>query len=235
MLSKKTRKDLNSVFLVTGLTFLALLIFDKFFNVHNSTLVPEDNNYKIELKRPSSIATLNQDEIVRPAELKLQSVPESLTQNPTTEAQLESIAQFHEEPGHAGLFGSDIVCPAFVHKKYSSPDETSTFEKDLAWCKERVKRDNVQLGKSWGRMNKEQQMKWDKVKCNEIIARGKLQTCDERWGWASFDDWLKNSKTIIEGASSVKCAANVKTSTFCQVCQIVIMHYIIHYMSSAAC
>eukprot|EP01034_Spumella_vulgaris_P033020 gene33020-40751_t len=65
-------------------------------------------------------------------------------------------------------------------------------------------------------MSKSSQMQWDKVKCNELLSRGKLQTCDERWGWASFDDWLREETNIVSGVSNVSCVVNVKTSTYCQ-------------------
>ncbi len=114
-----------------------------------------------------------------------------------------------------------ITCPDSVNQKYRSPDNTSSFESDLKWCTDTIKRDQVVIGRSWGSMNKNSQKRWDKIKCNEILSRGKLQTCEERWGWGSFDDWLANSKSIITGASNVTCAANIKTSTFCQVSEVV--------------
>lgn len=233
MLSKKNRKDLNAVFLVTGLTFLVLLIFDKLFNVHRA-VVPEDSSIKLEPKRVSiPVPSVTNDPIIAvksdpilissvsadPPKVVESVLPQTVESIPVTSG---------ESSNQKGLFGSDIVCPASVHSKYSSPDETSTFESDLAWCKERVKRDRVSVGKSWGSMTKAQQMKWDKVKCNEIIVKGKLQTCDQRWGWGSFDEWLKNSKTVIEGASTVTCASNIKTSTFCQVrmVSIDVLHFV---------
>lgn len=108
-------------------------------------------------------------------------------------------------------------CSTSVKEKYSAIDSSSNFGNDLKWCQETIKRDKVVIGRSWGRMSKESQLRWDAVKCNELLSLGKLQTCDQRWGWTSFDDWLSNSKTIVSGISNVTCVVNIKTSTFCQV------------------
>ena len=40
--------------------------------------------------------------------------------------------------------------------------------------------------------------------------------CDKEWGWDLIDDWLKNQRPVIVGASSVNCAVNEKTYSFCR-------------------
>lgn len=97
------------------------------------------------------------------------------------------------------------------------------------WCKAMKSRHHVQLGRSWGTLQKGDRARWDKEKCNELITLGKLQSCNERWGWGSFANWRNHTVQIIGGrggkpsedASDVNCAIDIKQSTFCRSKRVV--------------
>ena len=76
----------------------------------------------------------------------------------------------------------------------------------------------VNIGRSWGSLSKSDKQLWDTYKCNELLTIGKLQSCDQRWGWNYFKDWSDNAVNVVEGSiSNVTCMKDLKTSTFCQV------------------
>lgn len=54
-------------------------------------------------------------------------------------------------------------------------------------------------------------------KCNELLNVGKLQSCDQRWGWSFLSEWVARSLPVVQGVSNVTCARDVKSSVFCQV------------------
>ena len=47
-------------------------------------------------------------------------------------------------------------------------------------------------------------------------------TCESRWGWKLFEEWLSNQRLIISGDSNVNCAANVGTYAFCKFSNVTI-------------
>ena len=109
-------------------------------------------------------------------------------------------------------------CPSSVSDLYRKNESSlNSNGLGLKWCEDKRDSFNVVLGRNWGGLPREMQIMWDEAKCNELLVLNKLQTCDERWGWKSFDDWRANVKTYIAGQSSVICASNLKTSTFCRL------------------
>jgi hypothetical protein len=136
-----------------------------------------------------------------------------------------------------------LRCPASVNERYSAPT-TSRGGKSKAWCMTMKSRHNVIMGKSWGSMYREDQKRWDSAKCNELIKLGKLQTCDERYGWQFMKQWRNKLSHVIKPSSAsaslkedgsgnpdkddiyqdsdVKCIEELKTSTFCKMKNIVI-------------
>mgnify|MGYP006444236339 FL=1 len=90
-----------------------------------------------------------------------------------------------------------LRCPASVNERYSAPT-TSRGGKSKAWCMTMKSRHNVIMGKSWGSMYREDQKRWDSAKCNELIKLGKLQTCDERYGWQFMKQWRNKLSNVIK-------------------------------------
>lgn len=116
------------------------------------------------------------------------------------------------------------ICSSDVRIKYNAIDsEAST---SLEWCRAKHKMYSVKLGRSWGSLPKQMQKAWEKYNCNEIIALGSIQSCDQRWGWKSFDLWRNNSKEVVTPNkptdSRVKCIENIKTNTYCHNHRVVI-------------
>lgn len=60
-------------------------------------------------------------------------------------------------------------------------------------------------------------MMWDEKKCNEWLAIGQLQSCNERYGWARLAAWEANRKQVFSGSSDVSCMVDFKSSSFCKV------------------
>jgi len=112
-------------------------------------------------------------------------------------------------------------CPAELQSSYKVSD-ASVGKKDFSWCTEMKNRFGVVLGRSWGALPRDAQKEWDRSKCNEQLKLGKLQSCDERWGWSYFRDWLKTARTLVQGQSKVVCGADIKTSTFCRYSNVLV-------------
>ena len=110
-----------------------------------------------------------------------------------------------------------IICDVATRLRYGLLDNSSSTTEDLAWCKRARQNYRVFIGRSWGTMGKDERFYWDKVKCNELLAAGQLQTCSQRFGWHFLSEWLQNNRTIVHGISTVTCAMNLKTSTLCEV------------------
>lgn len=133
----------------------------------------------------------------------------------------EGIVQ--REPSHRNQ------CPDHFRVRYRSVSDKN-FDQSLNWCTQMKRTHRVQLGRSWGSLPPPERQRWDRLKCNELISLGKLQSCDERWGWRSFDIWRNHSVQIISSdagshsldASDVKCAIDIKSSTFCRSKRVVV-------------
>jgi hypothetical protein len=109
------------------------------------------------------------------------------------------------------------------------------FAKSLGWCKLKQQNNHVAIGRSWGSLSKADKHQWDEFKCNELLSVGKLQSCNQRWGWGFFSEWLRNAVQVVQGVSNVTCARDIKTSSFCQV-YAVVFHLragMLFYLSSA--
>ena len=113
-------------------------------------------------------------------------------------------------------------CPASVSEAYALPDEVDGAHKGLSWCKQMKSKYGVILGRSWGGLPRDAQKEWDRSKCNEQLKLGKLQSCEERWGWSYLNNWLKTARTLVRGLSTVTCGSEIKTSTFCRYANVVV-------------
>lgn len=108
-------------------------------------------------------------------------------------------------------------CPASLQSLYRQSEGSSGSDvKDVEWCKRMRDQFGVILGRSWGGLPRQSQKEWDHSKCNELLKVGKRQSCDQRWGWSYFNEWLNSRRTLVSGQSTVTCAADIKTSTFCK-------------------
>lgn len=69
-----------------------------------------------------------------------------------------------------------------------------------------------------------------------LLKLGKLQSCAQRWGWASITDWLSTSSSITSATTSyshVSCAHDVKTSTFCRFQNVTLDFSKVKYMKKS--
>jgi hypothetical protein len=114
-------------------------------------------------------------------------------------------------------------CPSSVSQLYDSINESKLIEmkENKKWCNSMIAAHKVQIGRSWGSLSKQQQMMWDTKKCNELLNVGTLLSCEERYGWKYFENWLKNKKMIFSNASNVDCIQDFKTSGFCKVSSLI--------------
>ena len=108
------------------------------------------------------------------------------------------------------FMGKSFVCPLSVKKHYASQELIGSSSDDLSWCQLSRNMYHVIIGRSWGGLPPAKRKEWDTRSCNDLLKLGKLQTCDERYGWSFNKDWLMNMKVIVSGTSSVKCATNLK-------------------------
>ena len=121
------------------------------------------------------------------------------------------------------VYGANLSsCPSSVSESYALPDEVDGAHKGLSWCKQMKSNYGVILGRSWGGLPREAQKEWDRSKCNEQLKLGKLQSCEERWGWSYLNNWLKSARTLVRGQSTVTCGSEIKTSTFCRYANVVV-------------
>jgi hypothetical protein len=95
------------------------------------------------------------------------------------------------------------------------------------WCNSMIAAHKVQIGRNWGSLSKPQQMMWDTKKCNELLNVGTLLSCDERYGWKYFENWLKNKKIIFSNSSNVECIQDFKTSGYCKVIHFLLCCFVV--------
>ena len=101
--------------------------------------------------------------------------------------------------------------------------EAGSNEQDVSWCKKTKSDHGVVFGKSFGTMPRDQQKKWEQLKCNELIRLGRHQSCDQRRGWSFFENWLAKTRLLTSGGvSAVNCSVNMKSATFCRMQNVVV-------------
>eukprot|EP01041_Mallomonas_annulata_P006895 gene6895-13990_t len=113
------------------------------------------------------------------------------------------------------------TCAASVAVGYNTPSSASDAN-DADWCKQTKQEYGVQIGRSWGRLSGIQRESWETRRCNEIISSGGILACNDRWGWGMFDAWIRTAKPSIIGQSTMSCAENRLTSTYCKLTNVVI-------------
>jgi hypothetical protein len=239
-----TRKELNYIFLIALSTIFILLVIDKIYillhvvsdnpniSLTQKPTTLSDNSLKSRFSnqweslnnklnktsfKPINHNSLSQKELISVKDIK---VVDKLT-NAIIKPQSEDVFL-------SDKFLSDNSCPASLHESYSNINKSN--KKNIDWCIETKNKFNVKIGVSWGAMPKAMKIIWDTNSCNELISIGKLQSCDERWGYPMFSEWLDHKKIIhiIKGEnkdaflSDVKCASNMKSNTLCQLRNVVV-------------
>ena len=120
-------------------------------------------------------------------------------------------------PKDSSIIPNSLICSADMLKRYSEIPNAEAIQSDLEWCQQAKARFGVQIGRSWGSLSGDGRFQWDEKKCNELLALGKLQACNERWGWGYYDNWMNNTFDVLIGGSRVTCMVDVKTTTYCKV------------------
>ena len=115
------------------------------------------------------------------------------------------------------LGGDLIMCGASVKEAYNESPTHISGGKSVKWCKQMQENYEVILGRSWGHLPKNMQKIWDGSKCNELLKRGKIQSCDERYGWSFLNNWRKEFVRAVDGYSKIDCIEELKSSTFCRM------------------
>lgn len=239
-----SRKEINYVFLIALSTIFFLLVIDKIYIL----LHVVSDNPNISLTQQTN--TLSSDKLIDRfsnqwesfndrlnkttlipiihnsiSQKELISVKDVIVNNKLTNVLVKSHS---EDVFLSDKFISDKSCPNSVHESYSIINASN--KKNIDWCIETKNKFNVQVGRSWGALPKSLKIIWDSNSCNELISIGKLQSCDERWGYPMFSEWLDHKKMshIIKGEnkdaflSDVKCASNMKANTLCQLRNVVV-------------
>lgn len=116
------------------------------------------------------------------------------------------------------ILNKSLLCPADMVARYDQvPNGQQGARSDLEWCRRMVSQHRVSIGRSWGTLGRQEKLLWDQKKCNELVSLGKVQTCDERWGFKWFQNWASKKYESFYGGSNVTCIADLKTTTYCQV------------------
>ena len=112
-----------------------------------------------------------------------------------------------------------LSCPATVLNDLRKPQLTA---KDFSWCQWALSENgaNVVVGKSWGKLDKKEMLKFDALNCNTVKA-GKNPSCDDSWGDAALKKWIQTPLANIGceygKTSKVHCFKNDNSDSFCMM------------------
>lgn len=135
----------------------------------------------------------------------------------------ETTAKYYnnfDAPIYAVSSTESYACNKSTELKYSTSQHSMSSQKNSQWCRMTAQNRRVVIGRSWGTMNKYEKEEWDKLNCNELLSIGKLQSCDQRFGWSFMSQWMENKKVVLKGMTEASCIINLKTSTFCEVISV---------------
>jgi len=110
-----------------------------------------------------------------------------------------------------------ILCSPEVVNKLSVP---MLGQADVEWCKWAISSTGggVIVGKSWGNLKREDQLKFDVLNCNAVNA-GKNPSCDDSWGDIHISNWRKNAlpqyNCDADKPSKIHCSANENADKYC--------------------
>eukprot|EP01038_Epipyxis_sp_PR26KG_P009462 gene9462-12748_t len=249
------RKDLTNICYISITTFIILLV------LHNYGVIRSEHNKETEQSLPTrgKIEKINDpidnhfqapkisgniqvniynpliQETVKNDEKKPQKVIETsntISLNDIKSASKTSSKQVSEKYiGSHNVYKTKNICEPDVNKKYRTADQSNTANSD--WCQNAKRQHGVVIGRSWGSLSKGQKKQWDEKKCNELIKIGKLQSCDESYGWKFFEQWKASNITSVTGNSHLSCITNLKTSSFCQFQNVIVDFSKLHVVGSS--
>ena len=68
------------------------------------------------------------------------------------------------------VFSSKHICKGDNIAAYSNTNNNFTnnhMATDIQWCRDAVRKNGVEIGRSWGSLSRESRTKWDQINCNE--------------------------------------------------------------------
>lgn len=218
-LSKRERRIFFCTFLCTLLVLLLLgqmTVLNQLFQTTTDFLLDKEDSIHI-----------------KPLEIYKSNINSTNHINMELDIPLQKSNDIHIDNHHVVDIYSQLVsvknqCPISIKEKYALESEANSVDSssDLQWCQSSRDSYNVQIGRSWGNLPSNFRKKWDEIGCNDLLKLGKLQTCDERFGWKYFTDWLENIKLFVAGKSEnlsqINCATSLKTNVYCQSLNVVI-------------
>lgn len=233
-----TRKEVRGIATSTLLTIIFLFFLDKIFISFHLF----DQNYESDLPALTSKSNLEQSKSTKTnvntisvhgkdkgssflKSIENKTISNARTKLPSDQVPVNSYINQKSntisiENNFATNFNHSIKCPDTVKESYAK--EISKQKNNLNWCQTSRDKYKVVIGLSWGGLPSNLRKEWDINGCNDLLKLGKLQTCNEKFGWNFFTDWIAKKETIIDGKSTVKCAPNLQSTIFCQSLNIVI-------------
>ena len=110
-----------------------------------------------------------------------------------------------------------ILCSPEVAKNLSVP---MLGQADVEWCRWATSSTGggAVVGKSWGNLKGDQQLKFDVLNCNAVNA-GKNPSCDDSWGDIHISNWRKNKlpqyNCEADKPSRIHCSGNENADKYC--------------------
>lgn len=169
-------------------------------------------------RKPSAVITINES-----------PNPSKSTQNMlsngrrTWESFLQMERQTFETNANTGkgfLFEEPpIICSAAMQNKLAAPQLPKA---DFDWCQWALSSSGggVMVGKSWGKLKKDEKQKFDQLNCN-AVSSGKNPSCDDSWGDAHINTWKKTLNEQLQcdvgRPSQMECFSNVNKDVYCSL------------------
>ena len=111
-----------------------------------------------------------------------------------------------------------IMC----NRKSEKALDSGVIAQRLAWCQTMMSTKPIQIGKSFGGMNKVQRDNWLVYDCPGLLTRGRPYSCSEKVGKGWVDLWRTKNFTVVEGDSEVTCFMATKANVVCRFENIVV-------------
>jgi hypothetical protein len=113
----------------------------------------------------------------------------------------------------------DQECPVSVVDELKKP---RLQPKDFAWCQWALSDEGAKVivGKSWGKLDKKEMLKFDALNCNTVKA-GKNPSCDDSWGDEALRKWIRTPQETVGcdngKKSKVQCYKNDNLDSYCEI------------------
>ena len=116
-----------------------------------------------------------------------------------------------------------IICNDTIKHLYQQLPNLANVQ--LSFCKDAITSYSVDIGRSWGRLPSDLQLKWTHYNCDLLIKAGRPLPCNEIFGWPFLTSWVNDMKTYISNSKSpkssqVSCGLNNKNSLFCKMTNV---------------